>query len=229
MRFHAVVCVSGAGVEHTSAQLRYRPTNLATTNSINIGTTAVSTNASFFPLFAASSSSGYQAADMNSGLTFNPSTGLLSTTGLTATGAITDTAGTSDIDPAFSTTLLGNPVVKELAGTATVAQINAGITILTGVSTRKIYVLGYDFVATGTPATCTGVLLQDTAGSPVVAASVPVASLTSGTHALTASAQLGAGFGQAGLTASQSLQLKVNGSNCTTMTSMSYNIQYTVQ
>ena len=53
------------------------PTNAVNaTNATNIGTTAVTTNASFFPLFVASSAGGNQAADLASALTYNPSTGV---------------------------------------------------------------------------------------------------------------------------------------------------------
>lgn len=60
------------------------------TNATNVATTSVATNASFFPLFVASSSNGNQAADLGTGLTFNPSTNTLSTT--TFVGALTGTA-----------------------------------------------------------------------------------------------------------------------------------------
>ncbi len=47
------------------------------TNANNVATTATSTNASYYPLFVASSSNSNQAARLNSALTFNPSTGTL--------------------------------------------------------------------------------------------------------------------------------------------------------
>lgn len=50
------------------------------TNATNIATTQVSTNASFFPTFVSSSSTGNQAADIGTGLSFNPSTNALTTT-----------------------------------------------------------------------------------------------------------------------------------------------------
>jgi hypothetical protein len=60
------------------------------TNATNVSTTQVSTNASFFPLFVASSTNGNQAPDLGTGLTFNPSTNTMSTT--TFVGALTGTA-----------------------------------------------------------------------------------------------------------------------------------------
>ena len=132
--------------------------------------------------------------------------------------------------PAFSTTAIGNPVVHTVVGTSTVAAINAGgNTIIAGLTGHKIYVTSFDLVASGTPATCTGVYLEDSAGSPVVAATVLVAALGSGVHALPLAANTGAGFGSGGLTSADSLQLNVDGSNCTTMTAMAYEISYIVQ
>src|ERR1019366_3785106 len=53
---------------------------------VKVGTTSVTTNASFYPLFVASTS-GSQVVDLGTGLTFNPSTNNLTTT--TFTGALT--------------------------------------------------------------------------------------------------------------------------------------------
>ncbi len=63
------------------------------TNANNGATVASSSNASFFPLFAASSSNGNQPFNLGTGLTFNPSTNNLSTT--TFTGALTGNASTA--------------------------------------------------------------------------------------------------------------------------------------
>lgn len=56
------------------------------TNANNVATTQVSTNASFYPLMASSSTNSNQAADLATGLTYNPSTNILSTTGLSLSG-----------------------------------------------------------------------------------------------------------------------------------------------
>lgn len=56
------------------------------TNATNVATTSTATNASFFPLFVSSTANSNQSASLNSTLTYNPSTGLVSTTGLTVTG-----------------------------------------------------------------------------------------------------------------------------------------------
>ncbi len=63
------------------------------TNATNVATTAVTTNATFYPLFVASSSNGNQAADLGTGLTFNPSTNTLTTT--TFSGALSGNATTA--------------------------------------------------------------------------------------------------------------------------------------
>ncbi len=60
------------------------------TNATNIATVSTATNASFFPVFAASSTDGNQAPNLGTGLTFNPSTNTLSTT--TFVGALTGNA-----------------------------------------------------------------------------------------------------------------------------------------
>ncbi len=60
------------------------------TNATNGATVSVSNSASYFPLFAASSSNGNQPFNLGTGLTFNPSTNVLTTT--TFVGALTGTA-----------------------------------------------------------------------------------------------------------------------------------------
>lgn len=71
-------------------------------NATNVATTAVSSNATYYPLFVAASANGNQAADLGTGLTFNPSTNVLTTT--TFSGALSGAASgntlksTGDID-----------------------------------------------------------------------------------------------------------------------------------
>lgn len=77
--------LSGNATTATSAT-----TATTATNATNVATTAVSTNASYYPLFVASSSNGNQAADLDADLTYNPSTNVLTTT--TFAGALTGTA-----------------------------------------------------------------------------------------------------------------------------------------
>ena len=52
------------------------------TNATNVTTTAVTTSASYFPLFVASSTNSNQAPDLSTGLTFNPNTNVMTMSGL---------------------------------------------------------------------------------------------------------------------------------------------------
>jgi hypothetical protein len=98
----------GYVVIKTPTQWSIAAVNGIATNASNMLVTQVATNASFFPLFVASSSTGYQAVDVGTGLSFNPSTNTLSTT-------------------TFSGALSGNATTATSATTATNA-INIGIT-----------------------------------------------------------------------------------------------------
>lgn len=150
----------------------------------------------------------------------------------TATGGLISKA-TNDLSPTFSTGITANPVALVAKGTCTVAAVNGGTCIpLAATAARTITVTGYDIIATGSAATCTGVLLEDTNGTPVVASTIAAAGLTSGTHnfAGAASNVLGVGYGAgSGLTVAKGLQLIVNGSACTTTTAFNYEVTYTIQ
>jgi hypothetical protein len=164
-----------------------------------------------------------------------PSTGAFTT--VTTTGALTPKSlvigatGTVDISPTFSTALNANPEIKYAYGTCTVAAVNGGTCIpLALAAGRTISVMNFDIVATGSAATCTGVKLEDTNGTPVVIATLSAATLTSGAHNVPLTATLGVGFGAgSGLTTSQGVQILVNGSACTTTTAFQYAISYAVQ
>ncbi|MDE2026023.1 MAG: MerR family DNA-binding transcriptional regulator, partial [Patescibacteria group bacterium] len=80
--------VSGSAGSATSAT-----TATTATNATNIATTAKSDNITYYPLFVGSSSNGNQAADLGTGLTFNPSSNTLSTT--TFSGALSGNATTA--------------------------------------------------------------------------------------------------------------------------------------
>lgn len=90
----------------SSTKLSFNPSTGALTatsfsgsiSTSTVTTTSTSTNASFFPLFVASSSNSNQTVNLGTGLTFNPSTNLLTTT--TFAGALTGTAsGNATITP----------------------------------------------------------------------------------------------------------------------------------
>lgn len=157
----------------------------------------------------------------------------LGVTGVTtATGGLVSKA-TNDLSPTFSTGITANPVSLVAKGTCTVAAVNGGTCIpLAATTGRTLTVTSYDIIATGSAATCTGVLLEDTNGTPVVASTIAAAGLTSGTHnfAGASSNVLGVGYGAgSGLTAAKGLQILVNGSACTTTTAFNYEITYTIQ
>lgn len=70
----------------------------ATTSSIavdanNIATLQNSTNASFYPLFVSSTTNSYQTVNLNSGFSFNPSTGILTSLGYIG-NSLTSLSGT---------------------------------------------------------------------------------------------------------------------------------------
>lgn len=125
----------------------------------------------------------------------------------------------------------GGTTLLTAYGTCTVAAVNGGTCIpLPAVTGRTYAVSFFDIVAAGSAATCTGVKLEDTNGTPVVISTLAAATLTSGAHNIPLTATLGVGFGAGtGLTASQGVQILVNGSACTTTTAFTYQITYAVQ
>lgn len=156
---------------------------------------------------------------------------------LGVTGVTTATGGlvsivSNDFGVPVSTGILANPVQYVTKGTCSVAAVNGGTCIpLVAATGRTISVVGYDIIATGSAATCTGILLEDTNGTPVVASTIAAAALTSGAHNFPGVSNnvLGVGFGAgSGLTISNGLQIIVNGSACTTTTSFSYQIEYSI-
>lgn len=70
----------------TAALTGNATTATTATNANNVATTQVSSNASYYILMAASSTNSNQAVDLATGLTYNPSTNVLSTTGLSLSG-----------------------------------------------------------------------------------------------------------------------------------------------
>src|SRR5690348_10855480 len=56
------------------------------TNATNIATTSVSSNASYYLIMVPSTTNSNQASDLSSGLNYNPSTNILSTTGINLSG-----------------------------------------------------------------------------------------------------------------------------------------------
>lgn len=85
----------GIDISGNAATATTSVTSTTATNANNLLVTQVSTNASFFPLFVSSSTTGNKAVDLGAGLTFNPSTNILTTT--TFVGALTGNASTATL------------------------------------------------------------------------------------------------------------------------------------
>lgn len=111
--------------------------------------------------------------------------------------------------------------------TATLAQINAGLVLIPGVTGKKITVTDYIARAVGSFAGGTNVILESNNVAPVVVSTIAEAALTSGTPNLPTSANntLGAGFA-AQLGSGDGLQIVSTGTQ-TTATSLNLVITYT--
>lgn len=102
--------------------------------------------------------------------------------------------------------------------TATLAEINAGKTIVPAVVGRTYQVHGVKFICTGSFAAGTDIRISDTAGTPVDVVTVPVASLTDGALITESTANNVVGTMFADLTASKGVQIRKTGSSMTTAT-----------
>lgn len=124
----------------------------------------------------------------------------------------------------------GNSALKTINVTATLAQINAGLVIIPGISGRQITVTNFIERVVGAFASGTSVALQSDATSVVVETTAE-AGLTNGavlTAAPTANVTLGAGFGTA-LPAGEGLKVVNNGAAQTVGTSIQYTVSYAQQ
>lgn len=112
--------------------------------------------------------------------------------------------------------------------TATLAQINAGLVLIPGVTGQKITVSNYVARVTGAFASGTSVELESTNASPVAVTTLAEAGLTNGAVLLPSSSNttLGAGFGAA-MGSGDGLQVVNNGSAQTGGTSIQFTIDYT--
>jgi hypothetical protein len=113
--------------------------------------------------------------------------------------------------------------------TATLAEINAGKTLLAAVAGKVITVVGYQAKVLGNFAATTAVLVQDTTGTPVVIATNAVAALTTGAilNETTANVTMGAGY-LAALAAGKGIVVANSGSAATGGTSITFRILYTI-
>jgi hypothetical protein len=112
-----------------------------------IGTTLVTTNANFYPLFVASTVDSTQAVDLGSGLMFNPSTNVLTTTKVAATtvavnGVAISSAGAPTV---------GQVLTADTTSTATwVTPAPSGIAITDDTTTNSTFYPVFADVTTGT-------------------------------------------------------------------------------
>lgn len=124
--------------------------------------------------------------------------------------------------------LASRETVFAVTSTLTIAQVNAGATIIPAVTGKTLRILDYKLVSTGSMTQLTAIVLQDTNTSPVVVTTVAAAGLTNGTivHPFTAThVTNGAGF-LASLTASKGLALAKTGSTETTATGLKVYVVY---
>lgn len=117
--------------------------------------------------------------------------------------------------------------IQSILSTVTLAEINAGKTILSGIDGKTINVVNFRILSTGTFATGTSVELEDTNGTPVVVASVATAGLSDGAVILPdeSNTTVGAGF-LASLTAGEGLAITKTGSDFTGGTSIAVAVEY---
>jgi hypothetical protein len=120
-------------------------------------------------------------------------------------------------------------VVLSTINTVTLAELNAGKTLVAGVAGFKIVVLNVRALVTGAFTGLTLAVVQSSNGTPVVVTSYTQATLTNGaifsTTATITGQTLGAGF-EVGLGTGDSLVAAKTGSAAAGGTSIKYSIQY---
>lgn len=133
--------------------------------------------------------------------------------------------GTVNLDGKVFSSFIPQVVVV----TATLAEINAGKTLIAGVDGKSILITGYQAKVSGNFASTTAVLVEDTSGSPVVVATNAVAALTNGAilQPGTSDVTMGAGY-LAALAAGEGVVVANSGSAATGGTSITFRIEYTI-
>lgn len=123
-----------------------------------------------------------------------------------------------------------NPTYTKVA-TVTLAQLNAGFTIIPDIPGRTIVPVDYLIVVNGTFLTATDIRLQDSNGSPVLLTTILIAAATAGAKisndVVIANVTDGAGM-YASLTAGKGIQIVKTGSAATGGTSLLVRLQYSV-
>ena len=151
---------------------------------------------------------------------------------IAGTAITASAAELNSVDGATANLTGVSPVVYCLNDSVSLAEIKAGKTILAAVAGRTVTVVDWSVTAIGGAATAaTAVTLSDTAGSPVLIATIAVAALTedavvkpnTATHVTDGAAGIGRG-----LTAAKGITAEQTGSDMTTLTSLQVVIQYTI-
>lgn len=124
-----------------------------------------------------------------------------------------------------------DPVTFTKVVTATLAQINAGYTLIDAVQNEQIRLVGIAATVTGAFADATDIRIGDTADTPVVAVTYAIAGVTNGAkfdaNNTISNQTIGAGYGAA-LTVSKGVQVYKTGSAATGGTSITFIIQYQI-
>lgn len=139
--------------------------------------------------------------------------------------------GTVDLSGTVNNTAINYSTtdVQTLVNVVTLAESNAGKTLLAGVAGKTITVVGVDAKVSGNYAATTSVDLEDTNGTPVAIATAAVAALTDGAvlDSTTANVTMGAGFLGA-LTTGEGIAVTNTGSAATGATSITYKVDYVI-
>lgn len=124
--------------------------------------------------------------------------------------------------------LVGN-IVQAARFTATLAEINAGKTIVSGINGKQLVPVGFLTDTNGTFTTLTDVRLSDTASTPVDILTIAAAQLSDGDrHTVDSGTHTeGAGF-LAALTVSKGIQIRKTGSDGAGGTDISGFVLYVV-
>lgn len=126
----------------------------------------------------------------------------------------------------------GGTAVHSVRGTATLAEINAGKTLITGIPGQQIRVIGgYMRVNGGALGALTALVIEESDGSPDIV-SWAQANLTDASRwdlrTVITGQTIGAGF-NAALTAGQGVSLSKTGSDATTATDIEYVLDYVIE
>lgn len=134
------------------------------------------------------------------------------------------------VNGTFGTDLNANANIKHHVVTATLAEINAGHELLTGVAGKKIHVFNIIASVSGNFATGTDVRIQDEQGSPVEVCRFETAALTDQAIIRAGDNNTLIQIGMVtGITTADGLQVAKTGANFTGGTSITFSILYSIQ